>query len=332
MRQLLSAGHEVELLARKDEALARAAKKEGMTVHEVPTAMGLATFLLKHARRFDVLHAQTAGALTWLALLKFWLGRPIVFTRRTAFQTPGHRLQRTLWKWRKVDRFVAISQASASQPRQMGLEVDVIPSAVEARSLDLRHGRDFVARFNPRRKRMLATAAALTREKDPCTLIRAVHSLRQWRDDFVFVHMGGEGELQEQAHKLVQELGLEQVYLFAGFEPNPEDVYRFMDAFVCSSREEALGSSVLDAMLYAVPVVSTDAGGLAETLAEGRGLLCPVGDHEALARAMDRVLSDGPLRGEMVEKAQAYVLEEHDLVRMGERYVKVYASLLKDWR
>src|SRR3546814_7493264 len=56
-------------------------------------------------------------------------------------------------------------------------------------------------------RRVLATAAALTSEKDPCTLVRAVHRLRQKRDDFVFLHLGAGGDAEAPARALVQELG-----------------------------------------------------------------------------------------------------------------------------
>src|SRR3546814_10999932 len=78
------------------------------------------------------------------------------------------------------------------------------------------------------------------------------------------------------------------------------------DLFVLTSTSEALGSSVLDAFLYSVPVVSTNAGGLAEVLADGRGLLCEVGDHLAIAQAMARVLEIG--RASCRERVCQYVL------------------------
>src|SRR3546814_16565040 len=84
------------------------------------------------------------------------------------------------------------------------------------------------------------------------------------------------------------------------------------DLFVLTSTSEALGSSVLDAFLYSVPVVSTNAGGLAEVLADGRGLLCEVGDHLALAQAMARVLDADELRSGTIKRAPDFVLEQHD--------------------
>jgi glycosyltransferase involved in cell wall biosynthesis len=63
-------------------------------------------------------------------------------------------------------------------------------------------------------------------------------------------------------------------------------------ALSLSSRHEALGSSVLDAFVYDVPVTATMAGGLSELLDNGRGTLCAVGDAQAIAQALDDTLSN----------------------------------------
>lgn len=328
MRGFREAGHTVELLARRGGPLAAAALADGFAVHEAGGPWGLAWQLLRRGRGFDVLHAQTANTLTWLALLKAVLRRPVVFTRRTAFAATPRRLRKTAWKWRRADVFAAISAAAAEQPRGLGMSVVLIPSAVAPQPVDLAHTAEFARRHGLRGKRLVATAAAMTREKDPCTLVRAIDILRRERQDFVFLHLGAGGDAQVQTRALVDELDLAGHYIFAGFEARIEDIYRLMDVFVLSSREEALGSSVLDAFLYGVPVVSTDAGGLAELLAQGRGLPCPVGDAQALARGIGRVLDDPALRLDMTTRAHAYVLREHDAGRMAQRYLDAYRRIV----
>jgi glycosyltransferase involved in cell wall biosynthesis len=327
MRQFRKAGHDVSVLARKGGALARAAAADGFTVHEQRNVVGLCFFLVCKGRGFTVLHAQTANTFTWLALLKWVLRRPIAFTRRTAFKLPENA-KKTIWKWRKADLFVAISEAAAAEPRRVGLRVVVIPSAVAPMPANAEHTRRIAAQFNPDNKRVLATAAALTREKDPCTVIRAIHQLKQTRDDFVFWHLGSGGETEQAAHQLVNELGLERHYIFAGFQERMEDWYRLMDVFVSGSRYEALGTAVLDAFLYRVPVVATNAGGVAESLAGGRGLLCDVGDDAAVASALSRILDDTALRESLVEKAHAYVLYRHNVLKMGASYLSEYRRLV----
>lgn len=342
MQAFRTAGHQVALLARTGGALATRAKAEGFQVYECGGVISGGGALIRYGRNFDVIHAQTANTMTWLALLKPFLRARLVFTRRTAFPLHGNDQQAT-WKWGQADALVAISQAAATEPRRLGLDVCVIPSAVQALPLDAKNLQVFADAFGlslsddpkatsnvdidpPARRFVLATAAAMTAEKDPCTLIRAVHLLRQSRDDFVFLHLGADGDSEYLARELVHDLELEQHYIFAGFQAHVHDIYRLMDVFVLSSRAEALGTSVLDAFLYRVPVVSTDAGGLKESLAEGRGVLCPVGDHEALADAMLRVLDDPTLREQLTDSAYGYVVREHDVTVMAERYLQVYAG------
>jgi glycosyltransferase involved in cell wall biosynthesis len=327
LQQLRLHGHNPALLARQGSELAQRAHSQGFVVHEFAGVAGALRFLVSQGRSYDVLHAQTANTLSWLVMLKPLLRRPVVFTRRTAFPVKPGKESRTRWKWQRVDAFIAISQAAAQEPQRLGFMPRVIPSAIEPRALNEDHLRLFSQEHDLAGKRVLATVAALTREKDPETLIRAVHELRQMRDDFVFLHLGAGGDAEDSARDLVDQLGLQQHYLFAGFQAGIEDIYRLMDVYVSSSRHEALGTSVLDAFLYGVPVVSTDAGGLAESLADGRGLLCPVGDHAALAAAMNQALSDGALRAGMVERARRYVQQEHDVAVMGERYLAVYQAV-----
>ena len=326
MRRLLLAGHEVELLARAGSELAQRAHEQEFIVHEKESVPAVLKFLLARRRQYDVLHAQTANTMSWLALLRPWLKAGIVFTRRTAFPLRKNEA-RNAWKWRQADALVAISDAAAAEPRRLGLEVEVIPSAVEPRPLNTAHLEAFARDYKLEGRRVLATAAALTEEKDPLTLVEAVHRLHQRRSDFVFVHLGSGGSQEEAARQRVRELGLEDVYLFAGFRTGVEDLYRLMDVFVLSSRHEALGSSALDAFQYGVPVVATNAGGLADLLADGRGLVSEPGDAAALAANMARVLDTPALRATMVEQAARYVAAHHEPAAMVDRYLELYSRV-----
>ena len=78
-----------------------------------------------------------------------------------------------------------------------------------------------------------------------------------------------------------------------GFE---SDVAARLDAaraFALSSRREAFGLACVEALAHGLPVVATDCGGPAEILvAPAQGTLVPVGDVEALARALAAALAD----------------------------------------
>lgn len=332
-------GFDVTVLARKEAPLAQRLKEEGIAVIEQSASWRAIWFLLRAGRHYDVYHAQTSAALTWLASLKKWLKGKIVFTRRTAFPLAGNqapitscsdkRLQRLRWKWQQADHFVAISQAAAADPRALGIHPYLIPSAIEFVPADTDHIIAFTEQHQLSGRYVLGTVAALSSEKDPLTTIRAVHALWQKRQDFVFLHFGAEGDSSTEAKALVQELGLQDVYLFMGFERRIEDMYRLLHVFILSSRFEALGTSVLDAFMYASPTVVTETGGLTELVAEGRGVGCAVGDFEAIANACDRILDDEPYRNKMILDALNWVQEEHSVEMMVQRYAQLYKGELE---
>lgn len=327
MRQFREAGHEVALMARRGSQMADTARSEGFQVYEQDGPAGQIKFLLGSGRKFDIIHAQTANTITWAALTRWAHHRPVVFSRRTDFRV--HNDIKTRFKWRRIDLFVAISESAAAEPRRLGIKPVIIRSAVEPVKVDQARVKRFLDEWAPKGKRLISTSAALIHDKDPITMVEAVNVLAQQRNDFVFVHLGGGGDAEQAARARVAELGLEKVYLFAGFQKDIESLYSAMDVFAMSSVEEALGSSVLDAFLQRIPVVSTDAGGLKESLAEGRGVLCKVGDHHAMAAGMQRMLDDTTFRQAAIERAYAYVNQEHDVREMGRRYLREFEGLLR---
>lgn len=328
MSQFREAGHDVSIMARRDSLMARNANASGFQVIEQDGPLGQIGFLLRSGRKFDIIHAQTANTITWAVFTRWAHRRPVVFSRRTDLPVSNDHKARL--KWSGIDLMVAISESAAAEPRRLGIEPVVIRSAVEPVTVDPERVQRFLDEWRPAGKRLIATTAALVGGKDPLTLIRAVHKLAKQRDDFVFVHLGGGGNFENAARSLVAELGLQEKYLFAGFQHDVESLYSIMDVFVMSSIEEALGSSVLDAFLHRVPVVSTDAGGLKESVADGRGILCKVGDYQALAAGMHKMLDDASFRDLVIQQAYDYVRREHNVEEMGRRYLFAFERLLQN--
>lgn len=325
---LRAAGDKVELLVRKGGALEREARAQGLTVHATGSGLGMAAWLAQHGGGYEIIHAQTAKGMTWAAATKVLHYARLVFTRRTSFPV-GRGRWLTKLKWLQADRLVAISDASAQAPLAMGLHPVVIRSAVPPVESDPARVQEFVERFNLQGKRLVGTAAALTREKDPVTLIRAAQLVCERHEDVVFVHWGAEGDVSDEARSAIQTAGLAGRYLLAGFENRVEQLFGALSVFVMASRHEALGSSVLDAMLQHVPVVSTDAGGLRETLALGRGLTGPVGDARVMAENITTFLDDPVVAAQMADRAYAYMASEHDVATMVRRYRDIYQEAMQ---
>lgn len=320
---LLERGHEVELLVRAGGALEARAQAVGLPTHTAKSTVEFAFWLARYASRYDVLHVQTANVLAWALLAKAMHRRPVIFSRRTSF--PVKRFSGFLrLKWACADGRVAISDAAASAMREMGLSVQIIPSAVPAVIPDASRVQEFLVRENLLSHRLVGTAAALSPEKDPVTLIHAAAKVCAKYPDVIFVHWGAEGAAAEAARRAIRDLGMGDRYRLLGFEAGVEQLYPALAVFVMASRHEALGSSVLDAMVQSVPVVATQAGGLTELLAEGRGLLSAPGDASGLARHIDEVLSAPELGLVMAERSLHEVQNRYSVAVMVQAYESIY--------
>ncbi|MFN3739683.1 MAG: glycosyltransferase family 4 protein [Thermodesulfovibrionales bacterium] len=318
-------GINVELLCLNNYPLYRRAIKKGGMVHGVKDNLRALLFLLKNGKNFDILHCQTAKAQTLAIISKPFHGRPVVYTRRVDFRPSGIL---TRLKYRFTDRVIAISQKIRQILKDLkpSEEIEVIPDCVRERELDRERAFKLKTALNIRDKKILATMAALDPHKDPFTMVETIRLLSQKRKDFVFLHFG-EGELKRELENRIKAYALEDRYFLMGFHEDVEDYFSIIDIFVMSSSEEGLGSVVLDAFLYKVPVVSTDAGGLKETV-EGRGITCPVRDANCLANAIERLMDNEDLRKELTEKAYRDVKYLYSIERMTEDYLKIFESIL----
>lgn len=141
---------------------------------------------------------------------------------------------------------------------------------------------------------VVLAAGALEPRKDFATLLRAFARVRADRPArLVILGRGGE---RGRLAALAAELGVAAEVRLPGFDPNP---YRWMAraaVFVLCSRREGSGAVLAEALACGTPVVAADCpSGPAEILDDGRiGPLVPVGDAEALAHAIERMLDDSP--------------------------------------
>jgi L-malate glycosyltransferase len=103
----------------------------------------------------------------------------------------------------------------------------------------------------------------------------------------------GQGELHDSLVKQVHHLGLDKHVLLPGFRTDVLSLMKTADIFVMSSVMEGLGTSLLDAMACARPIVATETGGIPEVVVhEETGLLVPPRDPDSLADALVTLLKD----------------------------------------
>jgi len=138
----------------------------------------------------------------------------------------------------------------------------------------------------------------------------------------------GDGPLLPAVVEQVETLGLENAIWLPGARSDIGALLQTFDVFALPSLAEGTPVSMLEAMACGLPVVASNVGGIPEVIADGaQGLLVPVGDVDALERAMARYVADPALRARHGKAARARVEERFSMRAMVAAYGGLYDSL-----
>jgi glycosyltransferase involved in cell wall biosynthesis len=82
-----------------------------------------------------------------------------------------------------------------------------------------------------------------------------------------------------------------------------ETVWRAADLFALTTNYEGYGMAIAEALKHGLPVVVTAGGAAGALITPQSGAICPVGDHEQVANALRRLVSDRDYRRHVAEQA-----------------------------
>jgi glycosyltransferase involved in cell wall biosynthesis len=162
----------------------------------------------------------------------------------------------------------------------------------------------------------------------PCTL-RAFQIVQSRWPEATLTLVGG-GSQDAHLRALAGKLGLRNVTFRGALPPDQmADVYAEADLYVQTPEIDNMPVSVLEAFASGTPVVSTRAGGVPAMLTdEEHGLLAPVGDHEAVARTVLRLLGDPELASRLARQAHA-ACHAYTWDATREQWLNAYRSVLQ---
>jgi glycosyltransferase involved in cell wall biosynthesis len=137
--------------------------------------------------------------------------------------------------------------------------------------------------------------------------------------------MVGDGPLREEARQYAAARELGDRIVMPGNEKDTAVAIAAMDVFLLTSRLEGFPNVLVEAQSLGVPVVTTDGGGAAETLIQGRtGYAINPHSPQPLADAILRILSDTPWREAARQATQRFVRERFSTSLMVDRTLDAY--------
>ena len=316
--------------------LGRVEGPPGLRLFRIQRRLAAAVESLTTSGRIDVLHAywaMPAGAAA--AAVGGRAGIPVVATfdsgELVALDDIGYGLQRRWIDRRTVAGIVqraARVTVTTSFMKQIAsaiapaARVDVVPIGVDLADFPQ------TERPEPPPWRLLRVAS-LNHVKDYPMLLRALARLIPLLPG-IHLDVVGEDTVDGSVQELARTLGVDAYVTFHGFQPTEvlASFYARAHLHVVSSRHEAAGIVVLEAAASGVPTVGTRVGFLADWANESveRVVAVPVGDDEALARAVFDLVNDRPRRERMAANAREWAVA-HDAEWTARQFEKIYAEV-----
>src|SRR5210317_224825 len=303
IRELARRGYEQRLVARRGGELPRYCDDiEGLDIRLVasnPIAAALAVLGSRVAHSHE-------GRSTYSGLIANWLfGIPYVITRRVVAPQSASFLRSLAHNRAAV---VAITRATARelQVRHPNIEPVIIPSVPAGFDFDEAN----VAEIRDARpgKKLIGHVGALDHStKGQSTIIEVAHMAADLHPEWHFI-LCGDGKDRVRFRDEIGDLpNIDMV----GWIDNVGDYLQAFDLFVFPSLHEGLGSSLLDAMQFGLPIVASNVGGIPDIVEDGaNGHLVEPENAEQLLEGIRAILADTSGRLEMrsrnMEKANLY--------------------------
>lgn len=338
--------YQVAFILDSEDALAGALESQGVCVHRLGATHNLDIRWTTRFRRllmsehFDIVHFHLPYSAAF--------GRPVVLslprTRRPITLYTEHSL------WNKVSPMVkTLNRATIRRDGQViavsQAAYDALPGPVRRHArvvvhgVDLSPSRELVTRRDEIRKSVRAelrvpdtdllavTVANLRSEKGYDVLLECAALVVQRNLPITFA-AAGDGSLAQQLAAAHQALDLGARFRFLGHREDALTLMVAADIIVLPSHQEGLPVVLMEATSVGATIVATSVGGVPQVITDGvNGLLVPPGRPEALADALERLVSDPELRAALGQRA-ADDSARFDVARASADIEHLYRSLL----
>jgi L-malate glycosyltransferase len=283
---------------------------------------------------FDIIHTHKGGDLSLVLLASPGLPIPaIVTTRGVNFGLSANRFK---YRLRRLDRIIVVSNDSKNVMAGCGVppeKIRVIYGGVDTERFQPRPERGAAIRRSldlPESAVVAVMSANLVRQKGHSDYIKAAALLKETHPE-AFHLFAGSGDasafLQEAKERNVADR-----VRFLGFRTDMEDLFASSDfSVVASVAGEGVSGVLRESLACGVPVITTDVGGTAELVEDGRtGFVVPKSDPPALANAMRRIIEDKETAGRMRDEGRRMVLKNFSAEARAGRIISLYEEIFRE--
>ena len=289
--------------------------------------------------KIDIIHVHDSSALNaaLLSLLFLPKSTQILLSRKRNNPIKEKFLNKFKYSHPRIIKIISVSKAVEtifdniiSDKERLVTIYDAIDvnNFIGRKNKNLLH-KEYNLDFNTK---IVGNIAGLTEQKDIFTFIDTAQKIikNKPKDLSVAFFVIGDGNLKNDLLSYIKLQKLEDFIFFTGFRNNIADLLSEFDVLLMTSISEGLPLTIYEAFASKIPVVTTNAGGIAEVVTEGEtGFVTNLKDSSSLSEKVLHLLNNKEITEKITMKAFEIVKKNHDLNIMKENYYMFYKTLVK---
>ena len=182
--------------------------------------------------------------------------------------------------------------------------LEVLPIFIDVKSIRKTESTFSLREKFPQLDTIILMVSRLTKEKEINRAINIFSSLAKKYQKTGLIIVGN-GPEKKNLESFVKKNLLYKSVFFLPWQYETMWLYKSADIFLLTSRYEGFGMSIVEAAASNLPILSTEVGVIGDLLKPEEDVLaCPVGNEACLARQLERLIFDVPLRRKLAHNAQ----------------------------
>ena len=296
----------------------------------------LATVIKEHNP--DIVHLHTSDSLMFFLGSNFIYNfkAKLIFSKK-GVGVSGSFLSKLKYNSSRIDSIICVSKMvkdsfGKTLNERTSRKTVVINDSVSINILGESSKIDIRKLYNiPKEKFIVGNIANHTNAKDLFTLVDVLVELKYTlkKDNIVFVQIGEFSKKTDRLKKYAIEKKVFKEIIFMDKIKNASSLNTQFDCFLLTSQREGGPTSLLEAMLIGIPVVSTKVGVVSDIIIDGvNGFSAEIKDSKSLARKTVELLNNDNLQKQFSERGKAIIKEKFTAKYIAQKTLEEYQNVL----
>lgn len=286
----------------------------------------------------DIVHLHTSDSLMFFLISNFLYNFKVklIFSKK-GVGVSGSFLSKLKYNSNRIDSIICVSKMVKDSFGKTLNEVTskktvVINDSVSINILGESSKINIRKLYNiPDEKFIVGNIANHTNAKDLFTLIDVLAELKFTlkQNNIVFVQIGEFSKKTDKLKKYAIDKKVFKDILFMDKIKNASSLNTQFDCFLLTSQREGGPTSLLEAMLIGIPIVSTKVGVVSDIIIDGEnGFMAEIKDSKSLAKKTVELLNNNDLQKQFSEKGKAIIKEKFTAKYIAQKTLEEYQNVL----